>query len=140
MDTDLAVATQQGGWWIGRLSSGLVTQGRTVDELAHRLDDLAGLDTAAADLASHVVALPVRLTGRRRRRRIELTASGHELVAALQRLRYGVVERTGVHVALARPTDGRTVVVPLDAELAGPTIEALLREAAVTVGELHAVL
>jgi hypothetical protein len=140
-ESDLAILARHGDTWTGRFASGPMTQGRTLDEVVERLGDLACLDLwAAAEVPSQVLAVPLCRARVAARPWSTLVVSGQELVNGLQRLRFALRRRSRDHAVLARPLDGRAVVVPLDNRVARATLDDILLAAAVTSAELRAVL
>lgn len=70
------------------------------------------------------------------------TLSGREPVSILQRLGYAVVQQRGSHMRLRHPTDPsrKPTTVPDHRELKPGTLHAILRDAALSVEQLRAML
>jgi len=61
--------------------------------------------------------------------------SGHEVVAALQRVRFRVRRQHGSHIILRRDDPFTQTVVPVHRELDRGTLRAILRQVGLTVEE-----
>ncbi len=67
------------------------------------------------------------------------SASGKQVVRALERAGFQQVSQRGSHVKV-RHADGRKAIVPMHRELARGTLRSVLRQAGLTVDELVALL
>jgi predicted RNA binding protein YcfA (HicA-like mRNA interferase family) len=65
--------------------------------------------------------------------------SGEQVKKALERAGFVKVSQKGSHVKL-KHADGRIVIVPMHHELKKGTLKSVLRQAKLTVEELHALL
>lgn len=65
--------------------------------------------------------------------------SGKQVVRALAKIGFRKASQKGSHVKL-RHADGRTVIVPMHAELREGTLRSILRQAQISVEEFLALL
>ena len=132
------------GWHVARAPWADVTaQGATHDQAVERVREAVDLRYRAGPVAGvpdEQVVVSVQATIRPVTERDVLRASGPEVQQALRRLGFEVQGRTRFHATLNDPARGRTVVLPLDVELAAPTMFDVLRQAAVLADELASVL
>lgn len=132
------------GWHVARAPWADVTaQGATHDQAVERVREAVDLRYRAGPVAAvpdEQVVVVVHATVRPVTERDVLRASGPEVQQALRRLGFEVRGRTRFHATLTDRAGRRTVVVPLEAELASPTMFDVLRQAAVLADELASVL
>ena len=140
----LVVVGRVDGWHVARAPWADVTaQGATHDQAVERVREAVDLRYRAAPVSAvpdEQVVVSVQATIRPVSERDVLQASGPEVQQALRRLGFEVRGRTRFHATLSDPARGRTVVVPLEVELASPTMFDVLRQAAVLADELASVL
>ncbi|HVF76323.1 MAG TPA: type II toxin-antitoxin system HicA family toxin [Acidimicrobiales bacterium] len=135
----MANVARVGEWWIARTQwSDVTAQGASLEQAVDRLREAALLRQAPVPREQVVVAVevvdrPFPTVG-------ALRASGAEVQRVLERAGFVLQGRTHRHVLLYEERTGARVVVPLEVELAEPTLTDILRRAALRRDELRALL
>ena len=135
-----------GPYWVAHAPwTGVTTQGRSLEEAAERIAeavDLRRTVSPAPPLPQQQLTLAVPGVARRPAvpAAARLDASGAAVERALVARGFTIPTRSRHHVVLHHRETGRVVVLPLDDNLAEPTVLDLVRQAAAEHRRVRALL